>query len=176
MGIQICGIDIRQARPDDATAVCALLRDSIEQGCAADHRQRPDVLQSWLGNKTTHNVLGWFASASNYAVVAEREGRILGIALLTQAGKLPLCYVQPDLLRSGIGSALLSAVEAQARSWNISKLHMHSPASASAFFERHGYLNAGKDKACFGLECDFLWKQLDAAAEPARKRFCNCNI
>lgn len=176
MGIQICGIDIRQARPDDATAVCALLRDSIEQGCAADHGQRPEVLQSWLGNKTTQNVLAWFASSSNYAVVAERDGRILGMALLTQAGKLPLCYVQPDLLRKGIGSVLLAAVEAQARTWNIRKLHMHSPASASAFFERHGYLNAGKDKACFGLECDFLWKQLDAVEPSARKRFCNCNI
>lgn len=25
------------------------------------------------------------------------------------------------------------------------------------------------------LECDFLWKQLDAAEPPARKRFCNCS-
>jgi hypothetical protein len=51
--------------------------------------------------------------------------------------------------------------------WDIGKLHMHSPASSSGFFERLGYVNAGKDKACFGLECDFLWKQLDAAEPPA---------
>lgn len=176
MGIQICGIDIRQATPDDATAACTLLRRSIEQGCATDHGQRPEVLQAWLGNKTTQNVLTWVASPSNYVVVADQAGQVVGLALLTQAGKLALCYVQPDTLRSGIGSALLGAVEAQARTWNISKLHMHSPASASAFFERHGYINAGKDKACFGLECDFLWKQLDAAEPPARKRFCNCSI
>ena len=175
MGMQICGIDIRQATPDDATAACSLLRRSIEQGCAADHGQRPEVLQAWLGNKTTQNVLSWFASPSNYAAVAEQAGQVVGMALLTQAGKLALCYVQPDTLRSGIGSALLAAVEARARAWNISKLHMHSPASASAFFERHGYVNAGKDKACFGLECDFLWKQLDAVEPPARKRFCNCS-
>jgi GNAT superfamily N-acetyltransferase len=175
MGIQICGIDIRQATPDDATAACALLRRSIEQGCAADHGQRPQVLEAWLSNKTTQNVLSWCASPSNYVVVAEQAGQLAGMALLNQAGKLALCYVQPDLLRSGIGSALLTAVEAQARTWNISKLHMHSPASASGFFERHGYVNAGKDKACFGLECDFLWKQLDAVEPPARKRFCNCS-
>ena len=176
MGIQICGIEIRQATPDDATATCALLRRSIEQGCVTDHAQRPEVLHAWLGNKTTQNVLTWFASPSNYAVVAEHEGQVVGVALLTQAGKLALCYVQPDTLRSGIGSALLGAVEAQARTWNISKLHMHSPASASAFFERHGYINAGMDKACYGLECNFLWKQLDAVEPPAGKRFCNCNI
>lgn len=173
--MQILGIDIRQANPDDASAACALLRLSIERACVADHGARPEVLQAWLGNKTTQNVLTWFASPSNYAVVAEREEELVGMALLTQAGKLALCYVQPDTLHSGIGSVLLTAVEAQARIWNISKLYMHSPSSASAFFERHGYVNAGKDKACFGLECDFLWKHLDAVAPPAGKRFCNCS-
>jgi hypothetical protein len=67
------------------------------------------------------------------------------------------------------------AVEEQARAWDIGKLFMHSPASASPFFEGLGYVNAGKDKACFGLECDFLWKHVDAAEAPARKRFCNCS-
>jgi putative acetyltransferase len=174
------GIEIRQATPDDAAAACALLRQSIERGCVADHGQRQDVLQAWLGNKTTQNVLAWFSSPSNYAVVAERDvigaaGReLVGLALLTQAGKLALCYVLPELVRGGIGRDLIEAVEARARAWNISKLYMHSPASASPFFERQGYVNAGKDKACFGLECDFLWKQLDAVEPPARKRFCNC--
>jgi hypothetical protein len=51
---------------------------------------------------------------------------------------------------------------------------MHSPASGSGFFERLGYVNAGKDKSCFGMECDFLWKKLDAAEPPASKRFCSC--
>jgi len=174
MGIQILGIDIRQATLEDATAACRLLRQSIEQGCVADHGGRPEVLQAWLGNKTIQNVSAWFSSSSNYAVVAERDGALAGMALLTPAGKLALCYVQPGMLREGIGRALLAAVETQARAWSIGKLHMHSPASASAFFERQGYVNAGKDKACFGLECDFLWKQLDAVEPPACKRFCNC--
>jgi len=63
-----------------------------------------------------------------------------------------------------VGGARVAA-EDQARAWDIKKLHLHSPASASAFFERHGYVNAGKDKSCFGLECDLLWKQLDGACD-----------
>lgn len=176
------GIEIRQATPNDAPAACALLRRSIEHGCVADHGQRPEILEAWLGNKTPQNVVTWFSSPSNFAVVAERsagaageDAELVGLALLNQAGRLALCYVQPDALRSGIGRALLAAVEAQARAWHIGKLHMHSPASASVFFERHGYVNAGKDRSCFGLECDFLWKQLDAAEPPAKKRFCNCS-
>jgi putative acetyltransferase len=177
--LKTMGIEIRQATPNDAPAACRLLRRSIEEGCVPDHGGRPDILQAWLGNKTTQNVLGWLSSPSNYAVVAEHveDGmpEVVGFALVNQAGKVPLCYVRPDLLRQGVGRALLRALETQARAWNISKLHMQSPGSASGFFERQGYVNAGKDKACFGLECDFLWKQLDAETVPARKKFCNCN-
>jgi GNAT superfamily N-acetyltransferase len=172
--------DIRKAVPGDASAACALLRRSIEIGCRADHQDRPAVLESWLGNKTAANVATWFSIPSNHALVAERDGELLGLCLLTQAGKLALCYVAPEALRSGVGRALLAAAEEQARAWSIKKLHLHSPPGASAFFERQGYVNAGRDKACFGLECDLLWKQLDAACETApngaaRKRFCNCN-
>lgn len=172
--------DIRKAVPGDAAQACALLRRSIEVGCRADHQDRPGVLEAWLGNKTTSNVATWFSIPSNFALVAERDGELLGLCLLTQAGKLALCYVAPEALRSGVGRALLGAAEEQARAWSIKKLHLHSPASASAFFEHQGYVNAGKDKACFGLECDLLWKQLDAACETAasgaaRKRFCNCS-
>jgi len=172
--------DIRKAVPGDASAACALLRRSIEIGCRADHHDRPAVLEAWLGNKTTANVATWFSVPSNHALVAESEGRLLGLCLLTQAGKLALCYVSPDALHCGVGRALLATAEEQARAWSIAKMHLHSPASASAFFERHGYVNAGKDTSCFGLECDLLWKQLDAACEAgpgagARKRFCNCS-
>jgi L-amino acid N-acyltransferase YncA len=168
-------IQIRQALASDALAACALLRRAIEQGCAADHGGDPVVLSAWLGNKTPQNVEAWFGSPTNYAVVAEHEGELAGLALLNQAGKLALCYVQPALARQGIGRALLAAVVERARCWSIGKIHMHSPASASGFFERLGYVNAGKDRACFGLEVDLLWKQLDATGAPARKRFCNCS-
>jgi GNAT superfamily N-acetyltransferase len=172
------GIEVRKAAPDDAPAACALLRRSIEEGCAPDHRRQPDILGAWLGNKTTQNVAAWFAAPSNHALLAERDGELLGLALLNQAGKVALCYVLPQAQRAGVGRALLARVEQQAAAWSIGKLHLHSPASASAFFERLGYTNAGKEKACFGLECDFLWKKLNGAPAldgAAGKRFCNCS-
>ena len=172
------GIDIRKAAPTDAAAACALLRRSIEEVCEPDHRGRPEVLDAWLGNKTPATVAAWFGSPSNHAIVAERDGQLLGLALLTQAGKLALCYVEPGALRSGVGRALLAAVEDQARAWDIRKLHLHSPESCASFYERHGYANAGIEKSCFGLECSLMWKKLDAdpaTGAAARKRFCNCS-
>ena len=74
------GIEIRQATPNDATAACVLLRRSIEHGCVADHGQRPDILQAWLGNKTPQNVMSWFSSPSNFAVVAERASALIAVS------------------------------------------------------------------------------------------------
>lgn len=171
-------IEIRSARQEDAAAACAVLRRSIAECCLADHRSQPDILQGWLGNKTPDNVASWIASPSNYTVVAAHDGQVVGVALLTQAGKLSLCYVIPEMLHQGIGKRMLAAVETQARSWGVSVLRLHSTATAREFYARNGYVSAGKEKSCYGVECDFFWKKLDAdPAENCRAnaRFCGCS-
>ncbi|NHZ96957.1 GNAT family N-acetyltransferase [Massilia sp. CCM 8734] len=172
------GIEIRTAVPDDAFAACDVLRRSISECCVADHRNDPDLLKAWLGNKTPQNVASWFVSPANHVLIAERDGVVVGVALLTQAGKLSLCYVLPEALYSGVGKALLQGVEAQARAWGVSVLRLNSTLTASKFYERNGYILAGKEMSCYGLECDFFWKKLNAtdACDPApKKRFCHCS-
>lgn len=171
------GITIRTAGLDDACAVCEVLRRSILECCARDHQHKSEILDSWLGNKTPQNVASWFASPSNYTVVAERGGQVVGVALVTQAGKLSLCYALPEALHSGVGKALLGAAEAQARAWGIGVLRLHSTATARDFYARNGYTSAGKEKSCYGVECDFFWKKLDAETPSAAapKRFCSCS-
>jgi GNAT superfamily N-acetyltransferase len=177
--VDVMGFALRVAVAGDEQSVCELLRRSIAEGCAADHCDHPGVLENWLSNKTPGNVRTWIGAASNYVIVADTGTQLMGVALLTQAGKLALCYVEPTVLRHGIGRAMLDAVETQARAWNISKLHLHSPASAAGFFARLGYADGGKDKACYGLECDLYWKPLNvqpgACPVDARARFCNCS-
>ncbi|MES2149582.1 MAG: GNAT family N-acetyltransferase [Pseudomonadota bacterium] len=171
------GIDIRTATAEDAFAACAVLRRSITECCVQDHQHKPEILDAWLGNKTAQNVASWVAAPSNFTLVAECDGSVVGVALLTQAGKLSLCYVLPEALHCGVGKALLDGVEAQARAWGISVLRLHSTATASQFYARNGYIQAGKEKSCYGVECDFFWKKLDAggASESGgAKRFCSC--
>ena len=172
------GIEIRLAGPDDAADACAVLRRSITECCGADHGGRSDVLQGWLGNKTPDNVASWIASPSNCTLVALRDGELVGVALLTQAGKLSLCYVLPEAQHVGIGKAMLLRAEAQAREWGVSVLRLHGTASGRDFFARNGYVLAGKERSCYGVECDFFWKKLNAPADVAAtpsKRFCNCS-
>jgi N-acetylglutamate synthase-like GNAT family acetyltransferase len=177
-GSTFMGINIRTATPFDAEAACLLLRRSIRESCQEDHRRQPALLDAWLANKTPQTVAAWFATPSNYAPVAERNGELVGLALLNQAGKLALCYVLPEAQGTGVGRTLLEAIELQARAWNISKIFLHSTVTASGFFARQGFINAGKENSCFGLESDFFWKAMNATActdQAGRKRFCNCN-
>jgi GNAT superfamily N-acetyltransferase len=172
------GIHIRTATPEDASAACGVLRRSILECCVEDHQNKSEILDTWLGNKTPQNVSAWVSSPANYTLVAERDGELVGVALVTQAGKLSLCYVLPEAQHSGIGKALLQGAEAKAREWGIGTLTLKSTVGARQFYARNGYTNAGKDKTCYGLECELFWKKLnagpDAAGTPA-KRFCNCS-
>lgn len=172
------GIQIRTATVDDAAAACEVLRRSIVECCVLDHRNDRAMLDNWLGNKTPQTVAGWFAAPANHSLVAELDGKIIGVGLINQAGKISLCYVVPEALHRGAGKALLCGLEDQAREWGVSVVKLKSTATASEFYARNGYVHAGKDKSCFGLECDFYWKQLNAenaCSASVRKRFCPCS-
>jgi GNAT superfamily N-acetyltransferase len=172
------GIEIRPAEPNDAADACRVLCRSITECCSADHHDQPAILQGWLGNKTPDNVASWIASPSNYTLVALRDGELVGVCLLTQAGKLSLCYLLPEAQGVGIGKAMLACVEAQARRWGVSVIRLHGTATARDFYARNGYVLAGKEKSCYGVECDFFWKKLNVAANDGASpsaRYCSCS-
>lgn len=168
------GISTRAATPADADAVCAVLRLAILETCVDDHRHDQTILDAWLGNKHPAQVSAWIAAPANHMVVAEVAGNIVGVALINQAGKLALCHVLPAAQRQGVGTALLDAAEGQARCWGVSTVRIHGTSNSRGFYARYGYHDAGKETTCYGVECDLLWKHLDATA-PASARFCSCN-
>ncbi|MDC8756464.1 GNAT family N-acetyltransferase [Janthinobacterium fluminis] len=171
-------LEIRIATSTDAFEACNVLRRSITECCSLDHKDDPAILDAWLGNKTPQMVASWFASATNFSLVAVEAGEVVGVALLTRAGKLALCYLLPEARRHGVGRALLARIEAQAREWGMKALQLHSTATAQGFYAAQGYIASGNVKSPYGVETVFCWKQLDADAastDPKRKRFCNCN-
>lgn len=169
--------EIRPAVPSDATAACAVLRRSIAECCVLDHRNDADILAAWLGNKTPAMVQSWFESPTNHSLVAVQDGIVVGVSLLTGAGKLALCYLLPEAQRRGAGSALLARIEEQAAALGMQKLHLHSTATAEPFFAAQGYRSDGNVRSPYGVETVLFWKPLIAGADcdPQRKRFCNCN-
>ncbi len=174
-------LEIRIAASSDAEAACNVLRRSITECCEPDHHNDPAILDAWLGNKTPQMVANWFSSPTNFSLVAVSEGEVVGVALLTGAGKLALCYLLPEARGRGVGKALLTRMEEQACGWGVKALQLHSTATGKDFFAQRGYVDAGMVRSPYGVETVFFWKQLDADAATVsadgvkRKRFCNCN-
>ena len=168
-------IEIRIAVAEDAFAACDLLRRSIVECCVEDHRNDPAILAAWLGNKTPEMVASWFAATRNFSIVAIEDDVLVGVALLTRAGKLSLFYLLPEALRQGVGTAMLARLEAQAQDWGIKSLQLHSTTTAAQFYARCGFIASGKVKSPYGVETTFFWKPLDPSVDIRRARFCNCN-
>jgi len=180
MSLEIHGPRVRVAVAADAGASCEVLRRSIAECCLADHQNDRAILDAWLGNKTPQMVESWLVSPTHFSVVAELDGAVVGMALLTGAGKLALCYVLPEAQGRGLGKAMLARVEQQVLSWGMKALQLHSTATGQGFFAGLGYTEAGKVRSPYGVETIFFWKQLDVSADDGadtgkRKRFCNCN-
>ncbi|MCB1403580.1 MAG: hypothetical protein KDJ81_12855, partial [Rhodobacteraceae bacterium] len=72
--------EIRDARPEEAAEIAALIRASITGLCARDHRDEPDALAAWLANKTPEAVAGWIAAPDQRLIVAREAGRLAGTA------------------------------------------------------------------------------------------------
>jgi GNAT superfamily N-acetyltransferase len=165
-------IDIRTARPEDAAAACALLRQSIVQCCAEDHRHDEAVLDSWLANKTPETVTSWIASPSNHCLLAFVDDLPAGVAILTRKGKIGLLHIHPDRLFLGVGKTLLNALEAQAKAWGLASLQVNSTQSAHRFYVSHGYIDGVRVKAAYGIDAISLIKRL--VPSYARRPGCPC--
>jgi GNAT superfamily N-acetyltransferase len=167
--------EIRLALPGDAASACKVLRRSISECCSEDHRNDAAILAAWLGNKTPETVETWFLSPSNFSLVATMNDEVVGVAMLTRAGKIVLCYVSPEVRFTGTGKALLQTMEAQAREWGQRSLQVVSTVTAKPFYLRNGYLLGSTKTASFGIEAVVFSKRLCVSSYP-KKAPCNCDL
>ena len=156
-------IAVRQADPKDAQEAADVLRRSITELCALDHRGDANTLAAWLANKTPQNFLSWLASEDNFCVVAEANSHVVGVGLLHRSGEIRLCYLAPGAQRKGIGKAIYLALEEQAKAWGLRTLRLESTISARQFYEGLGFLSGGIATPGFGIShCHPYEKQLQS--------------
>jgi GNAT superfamily N-acetyltransferase len=158
---------IREANPKDAEAACKVLRHSIEQCCADDHKNDAAILSSWLANKTPEIIRTWFNPPA-YAVIAEQDGESVGVALLGGSGVITLNYLLPEARFQGIGKAMLGALEKEAERRGLTELELSSTATAHGFYLRNGYFDTGKKSSMFGLHAPIMRKLLETSSPPLR--------
>lgn len=155
-------ISTRKATITDAGAACIVLRRSITECCVEDHHNNPELLSAWLQNKTPENVSAWFAINENFSVVAVSGHEVVGVGLLTQNGTLALCYALPEVRFTGVGKALLHAIESYAVQARIKEIHLSSTATAKTFYLRNGFVQSGPPEVESGIQAFPLIKRLSA--------------
>ena len=148
-------ITVRKALTEDSPAACAALRRSIVECCHEDHGGNRAIIEAWLVNKTPETVRAWILSPG-YAVVAEREGAIVGTAMLDQDGKVSLCYLLPEARFVGAGKAMLCVLEVEAQKRGQKHIELGSTKTVHDFYKRQGYTDTGKIQSAFGLSAPIL--------------------
>jgi putative acetyltransferase len=93
-----------------------------------------------------------------YRVVAEFEGRVVGIGVLVAKNhEVRACYVAPEASRRGVGSALLREIERDALQRDLKFIEADSSLTAESFYAAQSYfvlkrgeyvLQNGKRMAC----------------------------
>ena len=123
--------DIGFARRDDAQRIAEMSRDAIEYG---------------LGWKwTTERILRCMRSEATNVVVAREGSALIGFAIMQykdDEAHLLLFAVGAAHRRKGVGSALLSWLEATALTAGIGLISLEARtrnAGARGFYRRHGY-------------------------------------
>jgi GNAT superfamily N-acetyltransferase len=142
-------ITVRPALPEDAPAVCAVLRASITQLCTADHHSDPGLLSAWLANKTVFNVARWVSSKELQSVVACNDTDVRGFGAIRHDGHVLFCYVDPQARFQRASTLLLAVLEGAARGWGVSHVHLTSTQTARQFYAGRGYRVAGDDVTVF---------------------------
>lgn len=158
-------VEIRAAVPEDASAICDVLSESIQACCKADHHDDPAIVARWLANKTTENVKKWVTASDSVAFVASCGHDMLGVALLT-GHELALCYVVPRALHQGVGKALLQSVEKEASARGFEVLTLDSTKTALPFYTRNGFSSCGPVRSWAGLEAQPMSKTLQIPTSP----------
>lgn len=135
---------VRDALAEDASAICDVLKRSIAELCAADHRNDPALLARWLRNKTPEIVASWIATPDNSMLLAVDGAAILGVGLVTDAGEINLNYVAPEARFRGVSREIMAALEARARERGNTRCTLTSTETARRFYLAGGYTQEGE--------------------------------
>jgi len=144
-------VEVRLAEPADAEAICAVLRASITELLAHEHRNDPATLGPWLENKTVENALRWISADDRYTVVATEDGAVCGFGMLKANGEIGLLYVAPSARFRGVSKALLAALEERAASVGLTRVTATSSFTALPFYRARGYEPCGEPVTGFGV-------------------------
>lgn len=129
---------IREATPEDASAVSELVHASFRAHVAADWES---VAQESLITDTSAEKLAARIAEAVIVLVYEEAGCILGVILMPNPTLVQLCFVAPGHLGKGIGRSLWEAarIRLAERFPEVSTVELNSSPYAVAAYKALGF-------------------------------------
>jgi putative acetyltransferase len=127
--------------------------DSIRTLCR--ERCGPREIAAWIAFRPREAYR--LALASRDLFVAEWQGEIVGFGQFdARRGEIEACYVAPEAVASGIGSALLARMEDEARRRGHTVVRLNATLNAESFYARMGYrwLGRARHRVAEDIELD----------------------
>ncbi len=155
-------IVLRRFRAEDAPNFLRVHRAAVRALAKAYYPEA--IIKAWAPLPISKNTVEKIAANAEgeFRVVAETQGRVVGIGVLGAAlAELRACYVSPDLARQGVGRAILKAIENEARAAGVTRLWLDASLNAERFYAACGYvafseglhrLGCGEFMACIRME------------------------
>lgn len=130
---------LRSALPTDAPTLAEVAVRAVDATAGSSYSKAQ--VERWAASFTPETVTA--AIRSTTVFVAEADSIAVGFAnLVSHAnghGELALLYVDPDVARQGVGRALNSAIEAEARHRGLSTLVADASLLADPVLQHLGY-------------------------------------
>ncbi len=143
-------MEIRDAKPEDAAAICDVLRQSVTNLCIGDHKNDPAILGAWLGNKTPETLKSWIEDTSSQMLVATEGDEVLAVGGIMDTGEITLNYVLPSARMRGISKRMVQALEARAKESGAIACTLNSTGTARRFYLAMGYAEQEPKTGMFG--------------------------
>lgn len=129
-------MEIRCFKKSDTVALIELFRTTVHTVCSKEYSQ--EQLNVWAPEKIDSTK--WQQRLENtYTIVAEHEGQIAGFANLEADGCIDMFYVSASTQSKGVGTALFNALESEAKSRGLERLHSDVSLTARNFFISKGF-------------------------------------
>lgn len=127
------------AKTEHAEPMIKIIRASITELCAEDHKTEPEALNDWLSNKTVDNMRKWIAEDDKYMLVAMVKNEIAGMGCANKQGRILMNYVSPNYRFIGISKAIMNGLEVQIRALGIKQASLESSKTALKFYLSCGW-------------------------------------
>ncbi|WPP01453.1 GNAT family N-acetyltransferase [Pseudomonas sp. HR96] len=154
------GITLLDALGSDAMAISRLIDHSVRTGCAVDHRNDPQLLNTWLRSSSPARLLRLLDQGHIHARLALMHSRPVGVALAHADGEILHCYVLSEFSRRGVGTALMSELEEQLLERGCVTACLSSNLTGQGFYRHLGYREVGQPLRMGGLTLTPMEKSL----------------